>query len=115
MPTETFNSKFRALENFHIVLWLLKDLCWCMLWKPFALVMIVPTFIFALFITYYSRASKSELFHNLAVLMWIIANSVWMIGEFYFHDGLKEVAFTSFIIGLLLIGYYYISTFFQKR
>jgi len=36
--------------------------------------------------------------------MWIIANSIWMVGEFYFKDGLKILAFAFFIVGLLLIG-----------
>jgi hypothetical protein len=78
-----------------------------MLWKPLALAMILPTFIFAIFISYQSRFSKSELFHNLAVLCWIIANSVWMIGEFFFKDGLKGIALTFFVLGLLLVGYFY--------
>lgn len=45
-PTEKLYSipaRFRKLENLHIVLWLIKDLCWAMLWKPLGLIMIVPT------------------------------------------------------------------------
>lgn len=101
--------KFRALENFHIVLWLIKDLCWCMLWKPLALFMIIPTFIFAIYITYNSRVHKAELYHNIAVLMWIMANSTWMIGEFYFKDGLKTPAFLFFMTGLIVVAYFYFS------
>jgi len=66
--------------------------------------MILPTFIFAVFIAYNDRKNKSELFDNLAIMMWIIANSIWMVGEFYFKDGLKILAFAFFIVGLLLIG-----------
>ncbi|WP_219928772.1 hypothetical protein [Flavobacterium album] len=25
---------YRKTENLHIVFWLIKDLCWVMLWKP---------------------------------------------------------------------------------
>jgi hypothetical protein len=112
MAQKIFDNKFRALENFHIVLWLVKDLCWCMIWRPIAIFMIIPTFIFAVYITYHSRSNKSELFHNLAVIMWIMANSTWMIGEFYFQDGLKEIALTCFVCGLLLIGYFYAQKLF---
>lgn len=115
MISEDKREKYRALENFHIVLWLIKDLCWCMLWKPLALFMIIPTFIFAIFITYNGRSSRSDLFHNLAVMMWILANSVWMIGEFFFQDGLKSVAFIFFISGLLLVAYYYFTHIFSKE
>jgi hypothetical protein len=109
METSTITKKNRAVENFHIVLWLIKDLCWCMLWKPFALFMIIPTFIFAIYITYNGRESKTDLFHNIAVIMWIMANSTWMIGEFYFSDELKPIAFIFFMIGLLIVGYFYVS------
>jgi hypothetical protein len=112
MTSEAKREKYRAIENFHIVLWLIKDLCWCMLWKPVAIFMIVPTFIFAIFITYNGRKSRSDLFHNLAVMMWISANSVWMIGEFFFQGGLNTIAFFFFIVGLLLVVYFYITHIF---
>lgn len=115
MTTDTYVGKYRALENFHIVLWLIKDLCWCMLWKPVALFMIVPTFIFAIFITYNSRMNKADLFHNLAVMMWILANSTWMIGEFFFQDGLKETALLFFASGLVLVAYYYFQKLFRVK
>ena len=115
MAAENYDRKFRAIENFHIVLWLIKDLCWCMLWKEVALFMIFPTFLFAIFITYNTRSYRTELFHNLAVMFWIMANSTWMIGEFYFQDGLKTMAFIFFMAGLILIGYFYISNFLQKK
>lgn len=115
METAIISEKNRALENFHIVLWLIKDLCWCMLWKPLALFMIIPTFIFAIYITYESRKNKTDLFHNIAVMMWILANSTWMIGEFFFKDGLKPGAFMFFMIGLVLIGYFYIQKIMHSK
>lgn len=114
METATTTDKNRALENFHIVLWLIKDLCWCMLWKPLALFMILPTFLFAVYITYNGRQIKTDLYHNSAVLMWILANSTWMIGEFFFHDGLKPIAFAFFMLGLLIEGYFYLSKLIKK-
>ena len=44
--------RYRKIENLHIVLWLIKDLCWVMLWKPLGLIMITPTIGASLLITW---------------------------------------------------------------
>ena len=100
-------GRFRAYENFHIVLWLLKDACWVSDFKTAGLIMIIPTIAVALHITWLHRNSAAELAHNLAVVCWISANTVWMVGEFYFDDGLRPVAMVFFAMGLLLVAYYY--------
>jgi hypothetical protein len=101
--------RFRHFENFHIVLWLVKDLCWCMLSETVGIIMIFPTVALAIYITWLHRNSKVELFHNTAVVLWLFANSVWMIGEFYFDDGLRNIALVFFIAGLATASYYYVS------
>lgn len=101
-------SRFRKIENLHIVFWLLKDLSWAMLWKPLGLLMIVPTIGAALLITWQTRHIKSELLHNLAVDFWILANAYWMITEFYSHnDSLRFYTIIPFSIGIIIISYYY--------
>lgn len=104
--------KIRKIENFHIVLWLLKDLCWVMEMKLFGVIMVVPTVGVAIYITWLSRFIRSEFFHNLAVVCWICANAVWMLGEFFNVEETKVIATAFFILGLLLIGSYYL--FFRK-
>ncbi|MDB5249354.1 MAG: hypothetical protein JWQ40_3748 [Segetibacter sp.] len=107
--TYSIPSRFRKIENLHIVFWLLKDLGWAMLWKPLGLIMIVPTIGAALLITWQTRHIKSELLHNLAVDFWILANAYWMITEFYFtDDSLRYYTIIPFTIGLVIIGYYYL-------
>ncbi|WP_147203437.1 hypothetical protein [Segetibacter aerophilus] len=107
--TYSIPSKFRRIENLHIVFWLLKDLSWAMLWKPMGLIMIIPTIGAALLITWQTRAIKSELLHNLAVDFWIIANAYWMLTEFYSkNDSLRFYTIIPFSIGLIIIAYYYI-------
>jgi hypothetical protein len=102
-------SKYRRIENLHIVFWLLKDLSWAMLWKPLGLIMIIPTIGAALLITWQTRKIKSELLHNLAVDFWIIANAYWMLTEFYSkNDHLRFYTIIPFSIGLVIIAYYYI-------
>ena len=103
----------RKFENFHIFLWLLKDTCWVMDYQIMGLVMIVPTISMAIFITWQARKITTELFHNLAVCCWVIANSVWMIGEFFYDDTTRPYVSMFFIPGLLLMVFYYL--FLQRR
>lgn len=100
-------QKTRKFENFHILLWLVKDLCWVTLSRPAGVLMIIPTLALALFITWRNRKERAELMHNIAICLWICANSTWMIGEFYLEDSTREVAVFFFVAGLLSMLYYY--------
>ena len=99
----------RKIENFHILLWLVKDLCWVTLSRTFGMIMIVPTISFAIYITFIHRHDKAELAHNLAVCFWIAANSIWMFGEFYYDDRTPSYAVILFFVGLLIMSRYYLS------
>lgn len=98
----------RRYENIHIVLWLLKDTCWVLMWRTAGMMMIVPTVLLAIYITWLSRTHKRELSFNLAVCCWILANSTWMIGEFYYDDNTRPLALVFFIGGFLNIGVHYL-------
>jgi len=108
--------KYRKMENLHIVFWLLKDIGWCMIWKPLGILMIIPTLLIALIIAYRTRAMISELCHNLAIAFWISANSYWMISEFLGFDTrvvygwitCKHLALIPFLLGLCCLIYYYL-------
>lgn len=107
--------KFRRVENLHILLWLIKDACWALDLKFPALIMIFPTMLVAMLITYQTRKITAELLHNLAINFWITANCTWMIGEFFGWDvnligpyGLRQFSVLPFGIGLLILGYYYL-------
>ncbi|HRO43039.1 MAG TPA: hypothetical protein PL009_09405 [Flavipsychrobacter sp.] len=104
--------KYRWIENGHIFLWLIKDTCWALEYKVGGVLMIFPTIIVAFYILWKSWNVRSEVFHNGAVCIWIIANSAWMIGEFLLHDT-RPVAATLFALGLVLLIYYYLR-FFKK-
>lgn len=105
----------RRFENIHILLWLVKDLCWVTFSKAAGVMMIIPTLLLAIFITWKNRAIKAELAHNIAICMWICANSVWMIGEFYFNDTTRELAVVFFVTGLLSMLYYYFAALFTNN
>ena len=104
-------EKIRQYENLHIFLWLIKDTCWIMTWEAAGIFMIIPTITVAIHITWLRRHIKSDLFHNLAVSLWISGNSIWMIGEFFYDDGLRSPAVTFFACGLLCMLYYYLVEF----
>jgi hypothetical protein len=112
----TIPAKYRQMENMHIVFWLLKDISWCMIWRPLGITMIIPTLSVALVIAWRTRDIKSELAHNLAIVFWISANSYWMISEFFGFDSIpvwngyngKHLALIPFAAGVVILLYYYI-------
>lgn len=104
----------RKSENVHILLWLLKDLCWVADFKVMGIIMIIPTIAVAVFITFLARKTVSELVHNLTVVCWICANSVWMIGEFYFDDGTRPAAMGFFIAGIAIIAVFYLNLLVKR-
>ena len=108
--------RYRIMENLHIVFWLFKDLSWCLIWKPIGLIMIIPTLSISIIIAWRTRNFVSELCHNLAICVWICANSYWMISEFFHFDTnivagnitYKNLAVIPFAIGILILVFYYI-------
>ncbi|MEO7800635.1 MAG: hypothetical protein ABIR81_01475 [Ginsengibacter sp.] len=108
--------QYRRMENFHIVFWILKDISWCIIFKPLGIAMIFPTLIFAIIITWRARQFVSEAAHNIAIILWIVANSYWMISEFFGFDTkivygsitYKYLCLIPFISGALCLCWYYI-------
>lgn len=104
------------VENGHIFLWLIKDACWALVWKPGGLFMIFPTLSVAFYILWQSRHNRSELFHNLAICLWITANSVWMTTEFFNIDKeYKKYAVVFFVAGIIVLLVYYLFYFRKDR
>lgn len=108
-------ARYRKMENMHIIFWLLKDVAWCMIWKPLGITMIFPTLIISIIIAWRTRDIKSELAHNLAITFWITANSYWMISEFFAFDQVslmgfegKYLAIIPFAAGIFILAYYYL-------
>lgn len=97
----------RDFENFHILLWLIKDTCWLLEFHTAAMISIVPTVGFAVYIAIKSRDDRKEFIHSLAVCLWITANATWMIGEFFYNDAWRPVALVFFLGGLVLVAGYY--------
>jgi hypothetical protein len=108
--------RYRKMENLHIVFWLFKDVSWCMIWRPLGIAMIFPTLIISLVIAWRTRKYMSELCHNVAITVWITANSYWMISEFAGFDEnvifgdvtYKHLTMIPFVIGVIILAYYYL-------
>ena len=109
-------DSYRKMENLHILFWLVKDISWCMIWRPLGLLMVLPTLGIALIIAWRTRGNAAELAHNLAIVFWITANSYWMTSEFFNFDAVqvlphvtgKQLALVPFLIGLGILAYYYL-------
>lgn len=112
----TIPLSFRKLENLHILFWLLKDISWCFIWKPLGIAVIFPTLIIAIVIAFHTRKIVSELYHNVAIVLWISADSYWMVVEFLGVDAqiimysitYKDLAIVPFSLGILILVYYYL-------
>ena len=108
--------RYRKMENLHIVFWLFKDISWCLIWKPLGIIMIIPTFVISLVIAWRTRQFVSEVCHNIAISVWIAANSYWMISEFFEFDEkivtgditYKHLALIPFLSGVVILAYYYL-------
>jgi hypothetical protein len=108
--------RYRKMENLHIVFWLFKDVAWCLGFAVVGITMIFPTLIIALVISWRTRHIVAELCHNLAITVWISANSYWMVSEFLgFDDKIlfgdytyKHLALLPFVTGILILAFYYL-------
>ena len=100
-------------ENTHILLWLIKDSCWVMEFKVPALVMIFPTLSMAFYLLIKSWSNTSERIHNWSICFWIMANSIWMIGEFTEQE-YRPYAAILFGIGLMSLVSFYLRKLFVK-
>ena len=101
-------DKIRGTENLHILLWIVKDTCWVKDYRLLGVGMILPTIAVAIYLTVKSRSQREELIHNLAVCFWLGANSVWMIGEFFYEDGTRPYAMVFFALGLCTLAFHYL-------
>jgi len=115
-PSFSIPVRFRKMENMHILFWLFKDVSWCMNWHFLGIAMILPTLSVAILIAWRTRSIRSELAHNLAIILWITANSYWMIAEFFAFDEMpvwgslhgRHLAMLPFLAGILILAHYYL-------
>lgn len=98
---------FCKIENLYILLWLLKDLCWVVDWKLMGSIMIVLMVGVVIWLIWKMRKNYVELMYNFVVVCWICVNVIWMLGEFYFYDGICLYVIGVFVVGLGLLVFFY--------
>lgn len=110
--------KIKKLENFHVCLWLLKDISWCNVWVKFGMFIAVPTLLLQIRITWLTRKQPADLIHNIAVCLWLCANITWMSGEFikgdWFDDNMKWLPNIFFYSGVGLLVLFHIYRLFRR-
>ena len=110
--TNIVNNKIRGIENLHILLWICKDTCWVQEYRWVGVGLIAPTLCVAIYLTKKCFHQRDEFIHNLAVCFWVSANSIWMIGEFFFDDHTRNIAIVFFGLGLLTLATHYLPKWF---
>jgi thiol:disulfide interchange protein len=109
------DRSLRRVENLHIAFWLLKDLGWVQDIHLLGVIMVIPTLSMAIWLTWQMRHERSELAHNTAVCCWIIANAIWMMGEFFLHDSTRPQATIFFCIGLSILLVHYCAEYLKRN
>src|SRR5688500_4932394 len=103
-------KNFRYYEFLHIPFWLVKDTCWALELKTLGVFMVAPTLFLALLISFKTRKNLPEMLPNVAIALWITANSIWMCDEFFELD-IKKICYLPFGLGLAVILYWLIVHF----
>ena len=96
-----------AIDNMHVLLWLIKDTCWLLEWRALGTFMIAPTIAVAVMLAFRSRGDRL-FWINLAICFWITANSYWMLSEFFEFEQLKNYAGIPFACGFVAVATYYL-------
>ncbi len=72
--------------------------------------MILPTLTLAVILSIKTRRQFEYFLPNIAIALWIGANSIWMCDEF-FELGIKNACYPLFALGLILILYWLVKYF----
>ena len=100
-----FGGAFLAALWISLVIWTYRDI------RTRArdpLVQTLATLLVAVLICWRTKHMISEFTHNLAIIFWISANSLWMISEFFnWGDDFRYWALIPFGLGLITLIYYY--------
>jgi hypothetical protein len=107
-------NKLRKTENFHVFLWLLKDMCWMLEFKILAIFMIIPTLAVAFYVIFISKKDTELTLINIAITFWILANSVWMLSDF-FNQIHKLYSLPFFIIGIIIMLVYFVKLISKNK
>jgi hypothetical protein len=96
-------EEIRKLEKLLIFVWLIQEMTWLYMWRDAGLLLITLSTIIGIALCWKSRKFKNELFFNLALTTWAIANSTWMLYEFFESLSImKTCTFALFVTSFIL-------------
>lgn len=74
----------RGAENFHIYLWIIKDLAWTQKWTVVAWMFGISAISWSLVLVYHAFKDRNynEMYMLCALILWLSANFVWMAGTY---------------------------------
>ena len=74
----------RGAENFHIYLWIAKDLCWTQSWYYPAYIFGSAALGWCLILLYHAVSARciTEVYMLIPMMMWLSANFIWMSGKY---------------------------------
>ncbi|TAG51236.1 MAG: hypothetical protein EAZ27_13785 [Cytophagales bacterium] len=97
----------KQLDNFHIVLWLIKDIFWVKNEQLMGVFMILPTVGVAIVLTIQSMKQKQGFYSNFSILCWMVADSTWMADEFFVLN-IEWLTMSLFGLGIFSMLFYYV-------
>lgn len=73
----------RGAENFHIYLWILKDLAWTQKWYGMSWTFGICAISWIFVLAYHAFIDRNfnEIYMLIAMVLWLSANFVWMAGK----------------------------------
>jgi hypothetical protein len=77
-------------------------------------IMMVPTLFLAAYLIY-KTLKTNDVFINTAIFFWILANSFWMMMEFFNDNHYKNFAAIPFGFGFLFVGVFYWKNYKLKK
>lgn len=96
-------------ERVHVLCWLVKDLFWSLNVKPLGILGAVVTTLVGMHVLVLQIETQRQFWYALCVLLWVLANSTWMIGEMYENDQGRMCAAVFFVLGeCCLVSYLYV-------
>jgi hypothetical protein len=106
----------RPNEATPIALNLLKDSSWAYTFGVVSIVAFIPVLSFQVYECWKHRKEGThKLLINLAGILAISANGVWMVSDVFFHDHFRPIVKWIFNISFIIMGLFFLFSFLNKR
>lgn len=99
----SYYTTIRGLENFHIYLWVAKDISWMQDQYECSMFFGILALGWCAFLAYFAIKTRSyeEMFMLVALILWLVGNFTWMAGEVFNGDDDYIVPLSSHILEVI--------------